>query len=365
MTDFVTIMDRMLSRVSDAVDKREGSVIYDALAPAAAELAQMYIGLEIWKEQTYLMTATGENLDRRGNDFGVARRPAVKALRIGRMYNFALEPADAPLGSRFAAPDHNGIIYAVEERLEAGVYAMRCERAGTEGNDYEGDVLPLYYGNNLSRAEITGHLIPGEDEESDDDYRRRVAGRLANRAFGGNVADYKRFASEIDGVGAAKVFPVWDGGGTVKISIVDSAYNDISADFLKKAKAIIDPEEYEGEGAGIAPIGHIVTVSTPDRVVVDVEAVLTLDGRTAGQVLAESETGIGEYFAQIRRGWSEADEVSVYASRVAAEILKIPRVLNVTDVRLNGASGDVSLTNDKYIQQIPFLRSLTLYEGGE
>ena len=40
------IMDRMLERVPDEFDKREGSVIYDALAPAAVELMQMYIELD-------------------------------------------------------------------------------------------------------------------------------------------------------------------------------------------------------------------------------------------------------------------------------------------------------------------------------
>lgn len=42
---FENIMDRCLARVPDSVDKREGSVIYDAIAPAAAELAIMYIEL--------------------------------------------------------------------------------------------------------------------------------------------------------------------------------------------------------------------------------------------------------------------------------------------------------------------------------
>ena len=35
---FEAILERMLGRVDDSFDKREGSVIYDALAPAAVEL---------------------------------------------------------------------------------------------------------------------------------------------------------------------------------------------------------------------------------------------------------------------------------------------------------------------------------------
>ena len=35
----------LLDGVSSSIDKREGSVVYDAIAPAAAELAIMYIEL--------------------------------------------------------------------------------------------------------------------------------------------------------------------------------------------------------------------------------------------------------------------------------------------------------------------------------
>ena len=35
------ILQRMLGRVPNTIDKREGSLIYTALAPAAAELIQM------------------------------------------------------------------------------------------------------------------------------------------------------------------------------------------------------------------------------------------------------------------------------------------------------------------------------------
>ena len=40
--DFEEIATRMLSHVDDKFDKREGSVIYDAVAPTALELAFFY-----------------------------------------------------------------------------------------------------------------------------------------------------------------------------------------------------------------------------------------------------------------------------------------------------------------------------------
>ena len=71
---FETIMDRCLSRVSSSVDKREGSVIYDALAPACAELATLYTELSNILDRAFPDTATGEDLDRKCMERGVIRR---------------------------------------------------------------------------------------------------------------------------------------------------------------------------------------------------------------------------------------------------------------------------------------------------
>ena len=48
---FENLIKRMLARAPKEIDKREGSVIYDALAPAAAELAQMYIDLDVIRKR--------------------------------------------------------------------------------------------------------------------------------------------------------------------------------------------------------------------------------------------------------------------------------------------------------------------------
>lgn len=48
---FESILSAMLQRVPDTVDKREGSVIYDALSPAAAELAKAYVYVGFWSHE--------------------------------------------------------------------------------------------------------------------------------------------------------------------------------------------------------------------------------------------------------------------------------------------------------------------------
>ena len=58
------IMERMLSRVPDALDKREGAIIFDALAPAAFEMSILYTELETALDQTFADTCQGVYLDK-------------------------------------------------------------------------------------------------------------------------------------------------------------------------------------------------------------------------------------------------------------------------------------------------------------
>ena len=64
---FDVILERMMDRVPNNIDKREGSIIYDALAPAAVELAQMYIELDVILNETFADTASREYLIRRAS----------------------------------------------------------------------------------------------------------------------------------------------------------------------------------------------------------------------------------------------------------------------------------------------------------
>ena len=62
---FENIMDRCLDRVSSSIDKREGSVVYDAIAPAAAELAIMYIELAYLMDRAFPDTESGDDLTKK------------------------------------------------------------------------------------------------------------------------------------------------------------------------------------------------------------------------------------------------------------------------------------------------------------
>ncbi|EQH03085.1 bacteriophage baseplate assembly J domain protein [Clostridioides difficile] len=55
---FENIIKRMLDSVPDTFDKREGSIIYNALAPVAIELTETYIAMDELLDQTFVDTAS-------------------------------------------------------------------------------------------------------------------------------------------------------------------------------------------------------------------------------------------------------------------------------------------------------------------
>ena len=96
---------------------------------------------------------------------------------------------------------------------------LQCESTGEQGNIPFGDLIPINYIDGLETAKITEVLIPGEDEESVEDLRKRYFNSFDQQAFGGNIADYQQKTNALDGVGACKVYPVWNGGGLSLIHI--------------------------------------------------------------------------------------------------------------------------------------------------
>jgi uncharacterized phage protein gp47/JayE len=255
--------------------------------------------------------------------------------------------------------------------IELGSYNLTCETAGVVGNSYFGQIQPIDFIPSLVNATLTTLVTPAQDAEDDDSLRTRFLSSVGKSIFGGNISQYKQWVIEEEGVGAAQIYPVWNGGGTVKISIVDSEYNKVSDDFLKQVKEHMDPENADikdsGQmGLGIVPIGHNLTVVTPSEVVVNIVAVVTLlSGYTVSLLQAKLEEKIEEYFLKLREEWAVSDNwnryaVTVYVARVNYAILSVDGVSSVYDTTLNGEARDVELVETEITQQIPILGTVTI-----
>jgi len=362
---FEEILSRCLARVDDNLDKRQGSIIYDALAPACAELAQAYIALDVYTDQTYLLNAVGINLDNRVVDYGLKREQATYAQRKITVYDTTQALMDIEIGSRFSIPnEYGGYNFTVTARLDIGYYVVTCETAGTAGNDYVGELLPLIYINNLGNAVIGDVIKPGENEETDDELRKRALLKINQEAFAGNKAAYKQMVEALDGVEVVKIFPVWDGGGTVKLAILASDYTIPTSSFIDELQEIIDPTDASGEGVGLAPIGHEVTVEAPVQLDIDIAATISIvSGYTLQQVTPEIEAAIELYIKEIQKEWADKDTLTVYISRMTAAILSVPQVQNVSAITINESSSDLVINITASDVKYPVLGDVIISES--
>lgn len=339
---FDFIMERMLERVPSTMDKREGSVIWDALAPAAVELQNLYIELDTVLNETFADTASLYYLKKRAAERGINQYQATKAVLKGEFTPVTLE---LTIGARFSCDNLN---YIITEKISEGNYKLECETTGTEGNSHFGTLIPISYIAGLESATLTELLIPAEDDEDVEALRERYFNSMTSQAFGGNIADYKEKTIELDGVGGVKVTPVWNGGGTVKLTIINSQFGVPSETLISNVQTAIDPVSNGGEGLGIAPIGHVVTVVGVQSTAVNIVATITYqtgwDWNTAKSYITKA---IDDYFLDMCETWDESETLVVRISQIESRILACEGVIDIAGTTLNGSASNLSLDVDK------------------
>ena len=181
------------------------------------------------------------------------------------------------------------------------------------------------------------------------------------KAYGGNISDYKLKVHEIEGVGSVKVTPIWNGGGTVLLTILDSDFNQASTTLIKKVQDAIDPTN-DARGLGVAPIGHIVTVRATDNVVINIHTSITIEPNFDwARVKLKVEEVIKNYLLELRKTWALKNELVsnnlvVRVSRIEAKILDINGILDIQNTTINGSSNNLQLTE----YQIPVWGGITV-----
>jgi len=329
----------MLSRVTVALDKREGSIIYDALAPAAAELAQAFIELDLTERRVSLEYATGDDLTRKSYEFGVFRKKATYAVRKGTFNN------TVPIDSRFNA---NGLNYKVVALVSNFDYRLECEQSGEIGNVHTGAIIPIDYITGLTTAVLSDVLIPGSEEETDDQLRERTRLKIVEPSQDGNKAQYIDWALSYEGVGSAKVFPLWNGGNTVRVAITDRLFQPAGSALVNEFQNYLDPNS-QGLGNGKAPIGVKVTVSSGTEKQINIKANVVLK---AGYLSPEGiSEAVNDYLSSITYVTS-----SVSYMRIAVTLLDCPSIADISDLTINNANTDIALMDD----EIPILNNLNL-----
>lgn len=377
------ILERMLNRVSDKFDKREGSVIFDTHSPTALELEILYVELNRMIAEGYGDTASREYLILRCKERGIIPYSATYAVLKG---TFTPATVDV-IGKRFNLGSLN---YVVTEKIADGEYRVQCETPGTVGNQYFGQLIPIEYVEGLETATLTEVLIPGEDEEDTEDLRTRYFNSFDEKAFGGNVRDYIEKTNAIPGVGSTKVTRVWNSdirpadmipneivnewyegiigtvnptvkawleivysaakakkltvGGTVLLTILNSEYGVPTPELIQTVQTAIDPEQNAGEGYGLAPIGHVVTVKPADSVTINVKTTITFDvGYSWSNLQSSVDEAIQAYLLELRRTWADNPYLVVRVSQIETRLLSISGIVDIGNTRINNKADNLTL----------------------
>lgn len=329
---YENILQDMLNEVKSDVDKREGSVIYDALAPSALKLAEMYFELENYIDLFFADTAIGEYLDRKVLDFGMLRKKATKSIRKIVTNN------SVDIGTRWGIEN---ISFKIIENIAQNEYKAECEVAGDIGNVYTGKLTSL---DNLDgiEASLTDIIESGQDEENDESLRNRFYTKVRKPSTSGNSNHYEQWALEVEGIGAAKVFPLWNGAGTVKIEILDS---NMDIDKTLESKVYEHIEK-------VRPIGAIVTVGSPNTKTIDIKAKIVLDGSTDIAKIKESfEQNVKEYLKNL-----VFKSNSVSYAVIGSMLLSTKGVLDYSEFVLNEGTGNILISE----HEIPALKNIVL-----
>ena len=336
---YENILNRVLARVDNSIDKREGSIIYSAVAPVCAELAQAYIALNYLVDCTFADTAPREYLIKRAAERGLIPNSATFAKAIA-VFNI-----DVDIGSRFSSTKFN---WTVSKKISTGRFYMICETSGAAPNGERGSLIPIEYINGLETAQIESIEIYGEDEEDTEVFRQRYFSSFESQAFGGNKKDYYQKVTTIEGVGGCKVYRAVNAegvetGANVLVVITNAEHGVANSTLVSKIQELIDPLQNQA-GDGLAPIGHICHVRTAEGVAININTNIVYDTGFSFQALQSHITkAVDEYLHQLNLAWDKNDSLVVRISNIESRILAIEGVKDISDTKLNGVASNVIL----------------------
>ncbi|AZV59117.1 baseplate J/gp47 family protein [Clostridium sp. AWRP] len=342
----------MLNDIPSDIDKSEGSFVYDAVSPASNEAAQIYITDDEILKRTSPFTAAGTDLENITNPVGIKRKQGDKAATKLRATGV---DGTVILAGTFVQTKH-GLTYVVQnDTVLNNGQALVDIQARDVGSKYN---VPA---NTITQMTIMiqgimsitnpDPVINGYNIEDDDSLRKRYFERMQTPAASGNKAQYKSWAKEVTGVGDAKVFPLWNGNGTVKIVIVNENKRAADQQLIQKVKNYIDPEP-SSQGEGQAPIGAALTVVSASERAINLSAkVILAEGYVIQQVQDNFAAAIEQYLSDL----AFKDTYVSYA-KIGRVLLEVDGVVDYSNLILNDNTVNAALDNE----EIPVMGTIDL-----
>lgn len=339
---YSTILSRMLNNLDSKIDKREGSVAFDMLSPKAIELAQAYISLNQVLDYGFVNTTYGSYLDNKVSEAGLTRYAALTATG-SITFTGTTNGVIIPKGS--IVYTNSGIQFTTDTACTitsgTATVTITAVTAGISGNVANGLIT------NTQVSQITctnaAATIGGSDIETDPALLKRYLDRVQKPGTSGNISDYYNWATSVIGIGDAKVEPLWNGNGTVKVIVISTSKQQVDSTTLTNVTNTINTNK---------PIGATVTVISAIDKIINISATLTLQaGVTAISLQQPITDAIASYFTS-----ATFVDTEIKYSKVGAMILSINGVVDYSNLQINGGTVNIPLTDT----DIPTVGTVTL-----
>lgn len=349
------IIARMKANLKNPPNKIEGSFASDNIQAVAREIEKYYGYVDFLQAMHYAETSEGEFLDKKAKEVGVFRKEPTKA----KGYVTFEGQANTYIPKGFRVGSDSFFYVTIESGTidQEGKITLPAEAvvAGSESNISADTIYKFDNGiNGLRKAYNSEGIENGTDLEDDDHLRERTLIKMRYPGTSGNKFHYMQWAMEVEGVGRVKVFPLWNGAGTVKVSILDSNQKVANKNLIEKVQKHID-NGGERNGESLAPIGALLTVTTATEKLINVNAKVILDTNSTLDKVAladELKEKLQDYLDK---------NISYKLNRLTiAKIIdilySIEGVADITEITANNVSDSIILNDE----EIPTIESVVI-----
>lgn len=325
------ILDRMLATIPSTMDKRQGAIIYDTLSPTSLVAGELYIQLDKILQIVFPDTTYGEWLDKSVASAGLTRKPSVVAT--GTVTFTGTDGIVVPIGTRLSTNSDVTFVTTTGGTISGGTLTLNAsaEVGGQSGNVSTGSINTVL--GDLSSLAVTNAstFTGGVDTEDDISLLARYYQRVRNPATSGNANHYLQWATEVAGVGRAKVFPLWNGAGTVKVVIFDSNNAPASAPLVASVQTYINDN---------APIGPTITVESATSLAINISANINLKaGFNKSSADSQIASAITTYLKSIN-----FSTVTVQYNEIAKIIKSCEAINDFNTLTVNSGTTNITLT---------------------
>jgi len=327
------ILNRMLADIDSNYDKSQGSFFYDVLSATATEFEKKYKENENEIRKKHINSAVGKELEELVKEYAnMERKHSTQSSDIVIITGSNGFPI---IEGEMVASDNLNFIFTESSTIVNGTAAVKvkCETYGSTGNvpastiKYFPKTLP-----GLQTVTNTEPFINGYDEETDDELKARYYEKIGEPQTNSNIAEYRAWAKSIIGVGDARVLPLWNGVGTIKIVLINSNKLPVEQNLIDNVHNYILSVRSAFSGT--------LTVVSANSKAITISVTLDIDtlNYTADQVETNIETNITEYLKEIA---FKQDYVS-YA-QLGNKILNSDGVKDYSNLVVNNGTSNVAI----------------------